>query len=583
MSERTELRQLAELLESRERQTADRGRQVADARAALRREREDGSAQAAADREEAGRLLAEARDRHRRATRGRDRVEKLAARFVGRERAKWDAAHKQLVAEREAVDDDRRRLTAEAARFEIARSEANAAAALERQRLREAAAELAGQRHRAAEERAASDAYFRRQAEALAARDEDRGRHRRRADAEAARLDADIAAKRAEAEALDARVRHARAALQTLSAASRPAAPPAAINIPTPVPSVALDRAADRDLHAWAAELDAREARLRGGQAVIEAEAGALADGRRLLAEQAALVAAAREQWRQAERHTLAELEDLAHVVRRRERELDQRERAAIQADRRRREDGYALWQARLKLDGWRGVLTAHEAWWQTERGRREAELAAREARLARREEAVGRVLTRGAGELRAEHERLRAELHRWAVSRSRLDMAAAHYDRRRAECLAGLRSYAARALALGEAAGAGRRVAVLRRRWERAFDARLGEIDARLQSTAEEGRVLDERYREQHRLTLDAAARNADSLRRAGELDRAALRAEPAPAAAPPGGAELAALRAEVERLAFALMDADWPAANPPEAGWEEPADVLPFERRAA
>jgi hypothetical protein len=155
---------------------------------------------------------------------------------------------------------------------------------------------------------------------------------------------------------------------------------------------VALDRAADRDLARWAAELEEREARLEREAAAARAlAAGAsrdvadLTDRRRVLAEQFAELAAARAQWQEAERATVAEMEQLASALRRREAELDARAQRVARADARRREDAFELWQLRLRLEAWQSKVVAYEMRWHTERERAEADLARREAEVLRR------------------------------------------------------------------------------------------------------------------------------------------------------------------------------------------------------
>jgi chromosome segregation ATPase len=176
-----------------------------------------------------------------------------------------------------------------------------------------------------------------------------------------------------------------RAELQAAAAPEPGAEPPAELQ-------VALDRAADRDLARWAAELDEREAALAREAAAARAlAAGAsedvaeLADRRRVLAEQFAELAAARAQWQEAERATVAEMEQLAGALRRREAELDARADRVARADARRREDAYELWQLRMRLEGWQSKIVAYEMRWHTERDRAEADFARREAELIRR------------------------------------------------------------------------------------------------------------------------------------------------------------------------------------------------------
>ena len=156
---------------------------------------------------------------------------------------------------------------------------------------------------------------------------------------------------------------------------------------------VPLDRAADRDLGRLAAELADREQRLnleraavQGLFATVSADKAALADRRRVLSEQFAQLALARAQWQDAERATIAEMEQLARTLRRRETELDARAARLTRADARRRADAYDLWQLRLRLEAWQSKLVAYEMRWHTEREQIEADFSARPAALARRE-----------------------------------------------------------------------------------------------------------------------------------------------------------------------------------------------------
>ena len=174
---------------------------------------------------------------------------------------------------------------------------------------------------------------------------------------------------------------------EALAAPATGAEPPAELR-------VALDRAADRDLNQWAAELAAREEKLNQERAAAHTLAAAvagekadLADRRRVLAEQFAQLATARARWQEAERATVEEMESLAHTLRRREGELDAREQRLARADARRRADAYELWQLRLRLEAWQSKVVAYEMRWHTEREQLEADFARREAALADRED----------------------------------------------------------------------------------------------------------------------------------------------------------------------------------------------------
>jgi len=421
------------------------------------------------------------------------------------------------------------------------------------QRVRESWVELQKDRQRAIEERASSETFLRKQHEALAAREADLERQQQRMATEIARFDAAIASRMKELEALDTRVVHTYQTLQEVQKLRE-----ALSTIPEAEP-------VDDEEEPAAAHESRPPSQAKATDLTVD-------DQRLLLAEQFTKLARAQEQWQDAERATVDELEDLAHVLRRRERELDERERDLLQADRRRREDNYDLWQRRLQLDGWRGVLTAHEAWWHTERGRQEAELAEHRARITRRELAVSRLLVKWSEKLRAERNRLRAEVEQWSSARFRLDAATESCDRRQQEALAALKGYAARSLALDETfrqtldlsddSATVRHFKLLEKRWLKTFAVRLREIDDRIETARKERRATEALHREQFHRQADLAERTAILLMKSGEQDRERLQMLPDPYARPAPIAntqELASLRAEVERLAFVLLNADW------------------------
>lgn len=536
-------------------------------------------------RTEADRLLAEARELNREARRERSRARKLAQRFLSRVKKKFANEHRQLAADRTAMEAERERITAEAERFKATYLEFQTASVATAQRFRDSWAELQKQERRAAEERAESEAYIRKQEEALAAREADLTRMNKRATDEKARLETVIAERQQELEGLETRVCHTHAVLSEAEE-KRKAADMALIPEAVPVTeenadrAVSLDRKTDRDLMAWAAELDKREQQLRKEQAALGPARAGLAkhiaeslDQRRVLAEQFAMLAAAKERWKEAEQYTVNELEDLTHVLHRRERELDERERGLIASERRRREESYALWQMRLRLDGWRGVITAQEASLHSHRRSQEAAVNERQSRLDRREEAIGRLLAKWALKFQGERERLRTEADCWAVASSRLEMATAAHDRLRNECLATIRSYAAKSLALDqtfketlggdENSGPARRFKLLLKRWDRTFEMRRREIVSRVESAVEERRKTNDEVRKLHKQVAEAVERNAAAMRQASEFDRAKLRQSFkafSPSAPVVKDETQAALRAEVERLAYVLMNTEWP-----------------------
>jgi chromosome segregation protein len=612
-----EAAQIADILDERQRQIAEQEEQLAEARAGLRRDRD----QDTDGRKEVERLKRQTKAMHREAARERDRVRRLAPRFLRRVEERWAGVRADLEAQGAALDEYRERLAAEAARFEATRSEFHTTAAATRDQLRADWAALDAQRKRFAAERAEADQYFAKQEEAVEARAADVAARAKSIGEERQKQARATAALRTEAAGLEARAQHTRAvveelerkreALQAELLALRPA-PTAEL---PPESGVALDRHKDRDLHAWATELDAQERQLneqRAGLAALKAglerDAADLADGRRVVAEQLAQLAAARSQWQEMERRTVAEMEDLAHDLGHRERDLGVRGQRLMRADARRREDAYDLWRLRLRLEAWQTRLMAVESRWHTEREAREAAFAERVRAQHHRESQILELFSRWERAREEERDRLRAELQLWADDRANLAKAAAEYDRQAREVVGELMVHAARAMSSEElvketmAAGGSKRITrrleVLRKRWEREFARRVKEIDARRAAAAAERARLDERYRELHAFLAEVADREAEANGRMAQAELTALTELPAEAAPvirlAEESAELAVLREEVERMAAVLLEArlpeppdppdtalPWSAEAPSSAATERP-DVLPFPAAA-
>jgi chromosome segregation ATPase len=606
---RAEAAQIGDLLDGRLQQVTERERQLTEARAVFRRERD----QAAADRDEAERLRREAQTFHREAVRKRERVKRLAARFVRRHRQKTADARSQTRSERAANEMTRARLTAEEQAFEAARSAFHVATAEEREQRREAWAAVEAQQRRAAAERAEANDYFAKQDALIDARAAEL-EAREKAVAEARQvLEQETAGLRQEAAGLDARVQHARLVIEELEQKREQllgqvlATPPR--EDPARKDQVILNRGPDRDLVQWAAELDEQERQLnreKGALAAVKAgldrDAANLADSRRVLAEQLAALAVARSHWQRAERKTVEEMEELARGLGRREQELDTREQRLFRADARRRQDGYELWQLRLRLEAWQAKLTTQEMGWQTAREQAQTGLRQRVWTLDQREAAFEALLTAWEAAREREVERLRSELQLWSDDRERMTRSAVEYDRQRQEALAELTACAARALAseqlVADAGKDTRRLAVIQKRWEQTFTRKVKEIDGHRVALASELTRVEDRYRELQRLLADVTEREAALKTRQVRVEFAALSGAPAVPDAgdeghpaqpelPPGAAELAALREEVERMANVLLETDYPEQpDPPdsELPWgsdeapPEHADVLPF-----
>ncbi len=605
----------AEWLNARLRQIATQEQQLADARAAFRRERDADRDRQAADRDEADRLLREAQSLHQDASRRRDRTRRLAYRYARRVRQKWATVRAELETQQHGLDEARGRLSAEIARFEITQTQFHVQATEQKDRLREGWAALDSQRRRATSEWAATADDFVAQQASLAARE------KALAMAQAATA-AETTALRAEAEGLESRIQNARAIITDLErerdrlrAEVQGPVAPADPELP-PGHRVALDRAADRDLTQWAAELDTRDLQLtQEKSALATARAGLarkatdLADQRQVLAEQFTLLAAARGRWQETERRTIAEMEELARGLRRREQDLDALEDRLIRVDARRREEAYELWQLRLRLEAWQSKLTAVDREWHAGRELRDTEYARRIRTLAHRETEVEDLLTRWERVRDGERERLRSELRLWTEDRERLGRAAEGYDRQSREVLAELMAHAARAMASEEwaaeaapDAGTGRtrrRLEVLRKRWEQVFRRKLDEIDSRRAAATADLARLDERYREFHRLQVDVIQQQGSLITQEARADAAAVlttspsantNANPTPQSFGDATGTMVTLRSEFERMAAVLIDAGVPETPDSQLPWaadEQSAgqnnDILPFSQSRA
>jgi len=556
---------------------AERELSLTDARARLRAER----AKLAADREECERLLVEVQEAHVEATRDRDRAHKLAPRFVRwmkhrhtEERRRLDEGDKQLAVERDRVAGEFERLVA-------LRSEFHAAAAATRDRLRDAWAAVESQQQRSQVDWTEAERYFAEQTEQLDARAADLAQREKLVADGRARGEAEVVGLREEAAALDARIENARTALAEIEA-QRDRARAEILNTEAPV---------DLPLSAPAnpADIVEREAALaREKQAVaalkesLEREAAELTDRKRVIAEQLALLTDARAKWQKAERQTVIEMEEMARELKNRETEIENRERRLIRADKRRRDDAYDLWQLRLKLESWQTKLTAYEVRWHTERADLEADLERRTSAVATRESEVEETFKKWEKARAAERERLKAELDHWAADRERLAKAAASAGLQRQLHEAELSTCAARALASEELATAAmkdggsdrmkRRLAVLRKRWEKLFDRKVKEIDRRRAAMSAELDALTERYRRLHELLAAVVEREATTNNAAASADLKSIVVGPLKMPAAPASRkgpvvvpELEALRAELERVAVFMLDMEMPGAPEP------------------
>lgn len=295
----------------------------------------------------------------------------------------------------------------------------------ERNLQREAWADLEAQRKRIVGEWAETKAYIAKQEAALAARTAELTQREKALTGAKARLEADTKGLRQEVAGLEARAAHARSIVEELeqkrdelraeilATVAKPEPEP-----PANVYRVPLDRAADRDLTHWAEELDAQDCRqteekssLAKLKTALDRESIALADEKKVLAEQFALLGAARAEWQESEGRTVAEMEDLARALRQRENDLSLREERIAKAETRRKADDGEMEHLRVRLEAWQAKLLAASRLWHAERECRENALEVRSKAVALREAVLNAALERWESVPESEHDQLRAEL----------------------------------------------------------------------------------------------------------------------------------------------------------------------------
>lgn len=571
------------LADNREEQLTEREEAISNARAVLRAERE----QLNAERVETVRLMAEARAAYREASRVRDRAKQLAGRFIRRVEHEHDARHRRLEEQAAKQAAERERFAAELAHFDSVRSDFHANAAAARDRLRDAWAAVRAQQKRAAGEWIEGNRLIAEENALLDNRAADLASQEKTLADNRARIEAETAGFREEAASLEARIENARTSLAELEGRrDRVRAELLGTELPGELSIVAgSDNLQEREY-----VLAREKATVAALKTSLEQESADIDDRRRIASEQLIMLAEARAKWQRAEQQTVIEMEQLARELGLRERELNIREQRLIRADIRRRDEAYDLWQLRLRLEAWQTKLTAFEMRWHSEREQIEVDLNRRAAIIVRKETEIEETFGAWEKARASERERLRAELELWTDDRKRLVAAVTDFERRQQEFLGELSQHAARALAAEELVAnavqdsgsnrAKRRLAVLRKRWERLFDQKSKEIDRRKNESIMERATIDERYRTlQALLTTVVEREEAINNQETASLRKKLTAVEepiqegatvPTRSASP--SAELTALRNEVERLATMLLEVELP--EPP----EPPASELPW-----
>jgi ABC-type phosphate transport system auxiliary subunit len=136
------------------------------------------------------------------------------------------------------------------------------------------------------------------------------------------------------------------------------------------------------------------------------------------------------------------------------------------------------------------------------------------------------------------------------------------------------------------------RRLAVLRKRWERLFDRKVKEIDNRRAEVSAELAALTQRHQQLHSVLANVIEREGASNTSAAATDLQAATSGKMPArTASAVIPELEALRAELERVAVFMLDMELPeplTSSEQDLPWgmeeapETPASVFQFESSA-
>ena len=375
---------------------------------------------------------------------------------------------------------------------------------------------------------------------------------------------------------LDARATNARAALRRLE-----------LDVPvtTLIPAEAVSLFAPADVGQFLAEVEEREVEVRREQSSLARTRGELAryaatvtDDRLVVAEHVTTLAVAQERWRRAEFETVGELEAIARDLARREDAVNAIEAGRADEDAARLLRAQDLWRMKLRLEAWQSTLTVREATLAAAQDAVRGEVEAKRAHLGRWEASLAQVGRQWTAARKLELWQLRAELDHWADARARHRLAHADAEELGARLRAEVAEVGAKALALEGAPGAtDRRTRVLRKKWERHFrrfakglDARRAELDAATSHADDRLKQLTQTVvasAEQHdRFARERDADAVERLKSQHELDARATAQSLLDGDAAGREAEVAALRAELERLLTV-----WGATPAPETAREE------------
>lgn len=301
-----------------------------------------------------------------------------------------------------------------------------------------------------------------------------------------------------------------------------------------------------------------------------------LADQRAVLVAQFTKLAAAARLWQQAEYVTAGELEQLASNVEVRERAVMSREQKLLQAENSTRLRERELWAFRVKLEGWQAGLTAHESQWYAQRDQADAEFERKREHLAKWESSL-ETLCKTWNELRTkERDAFLADVEFWKQDRESYLQARELVDREQKAVAEQAKALAAQALAVEELKNGTdeKRLRVVKKRWESHFKRfeKLWEVREKATSklAITVGNKVEEFKKQARKLGEDKAKIASD--KQAWQVTKLAnerLASEKdsvitlITARARRSDRELHELRAEVERVSSVLLSQPMPTGE--------------------
>ncbi len=495
--------------------------QLSLARAAFRAEQETVRAKRTEEETRLSSRQNQARQLSQAARRDRQRVKALYARFLKRMKQRWSTERKEAEAEREKLTSLRAHYESDAEQLALQRSTFTAEAKEYQERLQSSWQSLQEGQERLIAERDHFELWVKEQAESIEQRSAQLSE--REHASEIAHIELRERSERFQQEiaSLEARAGNLRTLLKGLEkqradaeAFARELQQPTGQQLVPLTPvyeatgiSVETERLL-ANLRQGELELIRERSKLKAEQEEITRREAALADERSILMEQVAALAQARSTWNTAELHNVDELETLARALRAREEAADERDRQALEADRRRKQQEQELIAMRERIEIWQNALQEHESAARTARERADTDWETRRDRLRTWEANIENITSSWNRQREQERIQLSQELEHWATARRRYEASLVHLDSTREQFLAETRNAAALAMSIEEAhptAGpyADRRMRVLRKKWEKHFDRFRNELEKRRAECAADAEEANERIAELQRILI--------------------------------------------------------------------------------